>query len=666
MNLKDIDNMVVFLNKCNHHYHVMDNPIISDQEYDQLFASLKEFEEKNPDLVRFDSPTQRVGDKPLEKFKNIQHKIPMLSLGNIFNNSDLTNFITSIGLKIPEPVEFDVELKLDGLAVSLVYEYGVFKQASTRGDGEFGEDVTENVKTISNVPLLLARTDLPRLEVRGEVLMPRAGFNKINRFLVDNGEKPYANPRNAAAGSLRQLDPRNTAMRPLAFYAYNLAFGADELGIETVSESLVWLNTLGFNVPIENCTLSDVDEIEMFYQKIISIRDQLEFDIDGVVIKVNRFDHQEALGFLSREPRWACAYKFPAQAALTTVEQIDWAVGRTSVLTPIARLKPVSVGGVVVSNATLHNIGEIRRLGIRVGDTVSVVRSGDVIPKIEKVWLEFRPSDSTEDICVVKQCPACQSDVLLPDGEVIARCSGGIKCPAQKIEAVRHFVSRKAMNIEGLGDKWVEALLRQNLINDFSDIYKLKNHQEVLFEIEKLGEKSVNKLLSAIEDSKNTQLHRFIYSLGIRNVGETTAKALANKFKTLDALMSATLSDLTTMNDIGAITAESIFSFFGDFSNKALIDRIINEGINWPAIQDQDHLPLVGETWVITGTLLNLTREDAALKLQNLGAKVSGSVSAKTNCVVAGEKAGSKKDKALQLKIKIMDEKQFLEFLSQN
>jgi DNA ligase (NAD+) len=664
--LTQMRTLIQVLAKHNHAYYVMDNPTIADAEYDQIFHQLKDLEQQYPDLVQTDSPTQKVGGEALSKFESITHAVPMLSLGNVFTFAELQAFDQRIQERLPnQQVQYDVELKLDGLAISLWYEYGVLVRGVTRGDGETGEDITQNVKTIRNLPLQLSGENIPELlEVRGEVLMPKSGFEKLNRDAEAKGEKTFANPRNAAAGSLRQLDPKIAASRPLAFCAYGIAQCVPQHGLNSMHQSLHWLTQLGFEIAEKQWLVNSIAEVEQCYQQIMHIRPNLSVEIDGMVVKVDDLQQQKQLGFLSREPRWATAYKFPAQAALTTVENIEWQVGRTGTLTPVARLKPVFVGGVTVSNVTLHNIGEIHRLDVRIGDTVSVYRTGDVIPKVEKVWLEFRPKN-TQDMQLPIQCPVCESPVVMPEGEALARCAGGLYCSAQRIEAIRHFVARKAMDIEGLGDRWVESLLHLNLLDNVADIYHLHEHRETLLTIEKMGEKSVHNLLAAIEQSKETQLHRFIYALGIRGVGETTAKMLAQTFQNLTALMQADLEQLKKTPDVGDITAEWIYDFFRAEHNMEVIQRLLDAGVKWEAPKAPTRQPLNGESWVVTGTLTSMGRDEATQKLQALGARVSGSVSAKTKCVVAGEKAGSKLDKAEKLGVAVMDETQFLMMLEQ-
>ncbi|MDC4482571.1 NAD-dependent DNA ligase LigA [Acinetobacter baumannii] len=665
--IEQMRQLIQLIAKHNHAYYVMDQPTISDSEYDHLFHQLKALEEQYPELVQADSPTTKVGGQALSKFESVTHVVPMLSLGNVFNQEDLFAFARRVEERLPnQKVQYEVELKLDGLAISLWYENGILVRGVTRGDGETGEDITQNVKTIRNLPKVLhsEKYEIPRLlEVRGEVLMPKSGFEKLNADQEAKGEKTFANPRNAAAGSLRQLDPNIAAARPLAFYAYGIAQCEPNHGLTTMHDSLQWLTELGFQIAERQYLCNSIQEVQQRYEQIQQERPNLQVEIDGMVVKVDDLKQQQQLGFLSREPRWATAYKFPAQAALTTVEQIDWQVGRTGTLTPVARLNPVFVGGVTVSNVTLHNIGEIHRLDVRIGDTVSVYRTGDVIPKVEKVWPEFRPAEA-EVVHLPESCPVCASPVVMPEGEALARCSGGLYCAAQRIEAIRHFVSRKAMDIEGLGDRWVESLLRLDLLKDVADIYHLHEHRETLLGIEKMGEKSVQNLIDAIEASKKTTLARFIYALGIRGVGETTARMLANTFQTLEALKAANVEALKKTPDVGDITAEWIADFFLAPHNIEVLDRLIAAGIHWDAPTAPTRQPLNGESWVLTGTLEQMTRDQATQMLQALGARVSGSVSSKTKCVVAGEKAGSKLEKAAKLGIPVMNETDFLSLMA--
>ena len=666
--IEQMRQLIQLIAKHNHAYYVMDQPSISDSEYDHLFHQLKALEQQHPECIQADTPTNKVGGQALSKFESVTHAVPMLSLGNVFNQEDLFAFARRIDERLPnQKVQYDVELKLDGLAISLWYENGVLIRGVTRGDGETGEDITQNVKTIRNLPKVLSSQHqaIPEfLEVRGEVLMPKQGFEKLNADQEAKGEKTFANPRNAAAGSLRQLDPNIAASRPLAFYAYGIAQCVPNHGLETMHDSLHWLTKFGFEIAERQFLCASIEEVQQRYEQIQQERPDLKVEIDGMVIKVDSLKQQQQLGFLSREPRWATAYKFPAVAALTTVDQIDWQVGRTGTLTPVARLNPVFVGGVTVSNVTLHNIGEIHRLDVRVGDTVSVYRTGDVIPKVEKVWAEFRPADA-EMVHLPTNCPVCDSPVVMPEGEALARCSGGLYCAAQRIEAIRHFVSRKALDIEGLGDRWVESLLHLDLLKDVADIYHLHEHRDTLLTIEKMGEKSVQNLIDAIEASKKTTLARFIYGLGIRGVGETTARMLANTFQTLDALKAADVEALKKTPDVGDITAEWIADFFQAPHNIEVLDRLLAAGIHWDAPTAPTRQPLNGESWVVTGTLETMGRDEATQKLQALGARVSGSVSSKTKCVVAGEKAGSKLGKAQKLDIRVMNEQEFLDFLAQ-
>ncbi|KAB0652600.1 NAD-dependent DNA ligase LigA [Acinetobacter bohemicus] len=660
--------LIQILAKHNHAYYVMDQPTIEDSEYDQLFHQLKALEQQYPECIQADTPTNKVGGKALPKFESITHVVPMLSLGNVFNQEDLFAFARRIEERLPnQKIQYDVELKFDGLAISLWYENGILVRGVTRGDGETGEDITQNVKTIRNLPKVLssAQVSVPALlEVRGEVLMPKAGFEKLNAENEAKGEKTFANPRNAAAGSLRQLDPAVAASRPLAFYAYGIAQCEPNHGLTSMSESLQWLTNFGFAVGERHFVCDSIQEVQEKYEQINAERPNLSVEIDGMVVKVDDLKQQQQLGFLSREPRWATAYKFPAVAALTTVENIDWQVGRTGTLTPVARLNPVAVGGVTVSNVTLHNIGEIHRLDVRVGDTVSVYRSGDVIPKVEKVWPEFRPDDTVE-VHLPENCPVCESPVVMPEGEALARCSGGLYCAAQRIEAIRHFVSRKALDIEGLGDRWVESLLHLDLLKNVADIYSLHEHREQLLTIEKMGEKSVQNLFDAIENSKKTTLAAFIYALGIRGVGETTARMLANTFQTLEALQNADIETLKKTPDVGDITAEWIIDFFQAPHNLEVVQRLLEAGIHWDAPIAPTRQPLNGESWVITGTLSQMGRDEATQMLQALGARVSGSISSKTKCLVAGEKAGSKLEKAEKLGVQVMNEQEFLNFVAQ-
>jgi DNA ligase (NAD+) len=650
----------------NYAYYVLDNPILEDSEYDQLRRSLLELEEQYPDLVQPDSPINQVGDMPLSAFTQVTHDIPMLSLGNVFDYDELHTFMRRVNDRLNDAQknpEYEMELKLDGLAVSLKYAYGQFTQAVTRGDGQTGEDITQNAKTIRNLPLwLTAASDIPLLEVRGEVLMPKAGFERLNRLAEEKGDKTFANPRNAAAGSLRQLDPAIAASRPLAFYCYSVNQGLPET-IDTQSAALAWLGDIGFSVSAVR-VVKNPREAQAYYESMIETRTKLPFEIDGMVIKVNNLALQQQLGFLSREPRWATAYKFPAETVMTRLNDIEWQVGRTGQITPVGKLEPVKVGGVTVSNVTLHNFGEIQRLDVRAGDMVSVHRAGDVIPKVTRVWTDQRPADS-EPVKLPSTCPVCDSPVVLPEGEALARCTGGLFCPAQQQEALIHFVSRRAMDIDGLGASWLISFFEHGLVKTVADIYQLHKHQDELITLEKLGEKSVQNILSAIETSKQTTLARFIYALGIRGVGETTAQNLAQQFGDLDSLMAANIDKLLQTPDVGAITAELTYKFFRAPHNIEVITALREAGVHWDKVEQvvSEGLPLDGQTWVITGALDSMARDEAKAKLQALGAKVSGSISAKTTALLAGDKAGSKLTKAEKLGVKVVGEEEFLTML---
>ncbi|WP_201530829.1 MULTISPECIES: NAD-dependent DNA ligase LigA [unclassified Psychrobacter] len=656
------------LKQHNYAYYVLDNPILEDSEYDQLRRSLLELEEQYPDLVQPDSPINQVGDMPLSAFTQVTHDIPMLSLGNVFEYDDLRDFMRRVNDRLSvaqQSPEYEMELKLDGLAVSLKYAYGKFVQAVTRGDGQTGEDITQNAKTIRNLPLWLADAiDIPLLEVRGEVLMPKAGFERLNRLAAEKEEKTFANPRNAAAGSLRQLDPSIAASRPLAFYCYSVNQGLPE-HIKTQSAALAWLKTIGFTVSAVEVA-QNPREAQVYYESVKETRGELPFEIDGMVIKVNSLALQQQLGFLSREPRWATAYKFPAETVMTRLHAIEWQVGRTGAITPVGKLEPVKVGGVTVSNVTLHNFGEIQRLDVRAGDMVSVHRAGDVIPKVTRVWTDQRPENS-EPVQLPSTCPVCDSPVVLPKDEALARCTGGLYCPAQQVEALIHFVSRRAMDIDGLGASWLISFFEHGLVKTVADIYQLHNHQEELITLEKLGKKSVQNILSAIEASKQTTLARFIYALGIRGVGETTAQNLAQQFGDLDSLMAADIEKLLQTPDVGAITAELAYKFFRAPHNIEVITALREAGVHWDKVEQvaSEGLPLDGQTWVITGALDSMARDEAKAKLQALGAKVSGSISAKTTALLAGDKAGSKMAKAEKLGVKVVGEEEFLSLVGE-
>lgn len=656
------------LKKHNHAYYVLDNPTICDGEYDSLKQRLAALEGEYVHLKQPDSPTDKVGDKPLPAFTQVMHDIAMLSLGNVFSFEELSAFVKRINDRLDtknQNPEFEMELKLDGLAVSLKYVNGIFYQAITRGDGRVGEDITHNVRTIRNLPLVLPSCkDIALLEVRGEVLMPKAGFEKLNRDSAQRGDRVFANPRNAAAGSLRQLNAAIAAARPLAFFGYSVNQGLPD-HITTQSGSLEYLTMLGFETA-PFATSATPKGVQDFYDGIAKTRADLPFEIDGVVVKVNSLALQNDLGFLSREPRWATAYKFTAESAVTRLVAVEWQVGRTGQLTPVGKLEPINVGGVTVSNVTLHNFGEIERLGLMVGDMVSVHRAGDVIPKLSGVLTELR-DDTASPIDLPKTCPVCNSKVVLPEGEALARCTGGLYCSAQSKEALVHFVSRRAMDIDGLGEQWLIKFFEMKLVCTVADIYILKDHQDHLMTLEGLGEKSVNNMLYAIEKSKNTTLPRFIFALGIRGVGETTALNLAQHFDDFEVMRKATIEQLLNVPDVGEITAQNIIEFFQSEHNAKVIDQLLSAGISWQSAGAQSvNAPLNGQTWVVTGTLSVMGRDEAKAHLQALGAKVSGSVSAKTSALLAGEKAGSKLDKAEQLGIKIVQENEFLTLLSEN
>ncbi len=657
--------LIEVLKRHNHAYYVMDAPTISDGEYDGLRRELMTLEEQYPDLIQPDSPINTVGGEPLPFFTQVAHEVPMLSLGNVFNADDMSGFLRRANERLGVVIdEYEMELKLDGLAVSLKYQCGQFIQAVTRGDGQVGEDITHNVRTIRNLPLTLAGCEqIKRLEIRGEVLMPKAGFEKLNRESTARGEKTFANPRNAAAGSLRQLNAAIAAARPLAFFGYSVNDGLPD-GITTQSGAMQWLGQLGFETaPFE--VAKSLDEIQAFYAHIIKTRSQLPFEIDGLVIKVNDLGLQARLGFLSREPRWATAYKFPAETVPTRLMGVEWQVGRTGTLTPVGKLEPVNVGGVTVSNVTLHNFGEIERLGVMIGDMVNVHRAGDVIPKVSGVITELRPSDAGL-ITLPSTCPVCQSPVALPDGEALARCTGGLYCAAQQQEALIHFVARRAMDIDGLGGQWLIKFFEMGLVRTVADIYKLHEQAEHLMTLEGLGDKSVTKMLAAIETSKQTTLPRFIFALGIRGVGESTALSLAQQFGDLQPIIDADLEALQAVPDIGEVTAQSIYDFFRAPHNIEVVQALIEAGVHWQAMDtpDASSLPLAGETWVVTGTLASMGRDEAKDKLIALGAKVAGSVSAKTTRLLAGEKAGSKLEKAQKLGVAVVLEDEFLALLT--
>lgn len=661
-----IEELSELLEEYNYQYYVLDDPSVPDSEYDRLFQQLQKLEQQNPELISPNSPTQKVGGVALTKFEQVTHQQPMLSLDNVFEQQALTDFMQRAQDRSADSeTAFCVEPKLDGLAASIIYENGALVQAATRGDGQTGENVTENVKTIANLPLKLRGENIPSLlEVRGEVFMLKAGFNKLNDGLIAAGEKPFVNPRNAAAGSLRQLDSKIAAKRPLAFYCYAVGVFEGDLA-DSQFERIQQLKGWGLPISDEVKRVVGADKCQDYYQAIQEKRPNLPYEIDGVVYKVDDISLQEKLGYVARAPRWATAYKFPAEEAVTLVENIEFQVGRTGAITPVAKLKPVFVGGVTVSNATLHNKDEIERLGILIGDHVVVRRAGDVIPQVARVLLDKRDSSNTREIEFPTVCPVCGSSVERIEGEAIIRCAGGLYCEAQRKEAIKHFASRKALDIDGLGNKLVELLVDQKMIQNPAQLFTLTVEQIAV--LPRMGQVSAKKLINSLQVSKKTTLARFLYSLGIREVGEATANNLANHYKTMTAIESATVEDLKKVSDVGEIVAKHIYYFFRQAHNIEVVTKLIEAGIHWPEIAEvkESELPLLGQTFVITGSFASMSRADIKNALQNLGAKVAGSVSKKTSTVIAGEAAGSKLTKAQDLGIKIMDETALRAFLEE-
>lgn len=653
----------------NYQYHVLDEPEIPDAEYDRLVRELQELEKNHPDLVTDDSPTQRVGAEPVKAFGTVQHVIPMLSLDNAFSEDELRAFhrrVTDrLKIDIDSDLSYAAEPKLDGVAVSLLYEGGTLRRGATRGDGTTGEDITHNVRTIDAVPLKLMGNKYPStLEVRGEVFMPREGFKKYNQEAEAKGERTFVNPRNAAAGSLRQLDPRLTAERPLDIYVYSVGVSDGGKLPDRQSEILDRLRDLGFKVCPEREVVKGIEGCLSFYRDIGAKRNTLSYDIDGVVYKVDRLDYQKTLGFVSRAPRWAIAHKFPAEEELTVVRAIEFQVGRTGALTPVARLEPVFVGGVTVSNATLHNMDEMNRKDVRVGDTVFVRRAGDVIPEVVKIVPDRRPKNARK-VRAPRKCPVCKSAVVREEGEAVLRCTGGLYCAAQRAEALKHFVSRRALDIDGLGSKLIEQLVAMDRIKTPADLYSLTKDE--LTQMERMGEKSAENLLAAIQKSKDTTLARFLYGLGIREVGEATAASLAHHFGNLKSILEAGEEDLQGVPDVGPVVASRIRAFFAEEHNQQVIDRLVDAGLSWKESASgasKVEGPLTGKTFVLTGTLPNLTRDEAKELIQAAGGKVTGSVSKNTDYVVYGDKAGSKLTKAQNLGIETIDEAQLQKFLS--
>jgi DNA ligase (NAD+) len=649
----------------NYRYYVLDDPEVSDAQYDRLLRELQEIEARFPDLVTPDSPTQRVGVTPVSEFGEVAHRLPMLSLENAFSDEDVADFDRRVRERIGVgTVDYAAEPKLDGLAVSLTFEDGRFIVGATRGDGAVGEDVTLNLRAVRAVPLQLRGEGYPRvLEVRGEVFMPLAGFKRFNAQAEARGERTYVNPRNAAAGSLRQLDPRLTAQRPLDIFFYGV--GSVEKGTLPLrhSEVLRALRGWGLKTSPEARVVQGLAGCLEYYADIGRRRATLGHQIDGVVYKVDDLSAQQRLGFVSRAPRWALAHKFPAEEETTVVRAIEFQVGRTGALTPVARLEPVFVGGVTVSNATLHNMDEVGRKDVRVGDTIVIRRAGDVIPEVVKVVLERRPPD-TEPVKLPSRCPECGSAVERVAEQAIARCTGGLFCPAQRKEALRHFVSRRALDIAGLGTSLIDQLVTTGMVKTPADLYSLE--LEPLAELERMGEKSAAKLLAALERSKKTTLPRFLHALGIRDVGEVTARALAVHFGDLDPLLAASARDIERVPDVGPVVAASVHRFFEQPHNREVIEALRQRGVHWPvmnrAAAAQDS-PFSGKTWVLTGTLSAMTREEAQEKIQALGGKVSGSVSKKTDYVIAGADAGSKLRKAQELGVTVLGEPEFVDLL---
>ncbi|WP_118785928.1 NAD-dependent DNA ligase LigA [Haemophilus haemolyticus] len=659
-----IDNLRKTLRQYEYEYHVLDNPTVPDSEYDRLFHQLKALELEHPEFLTSDSPTQRVGAKPLSGFSQIRHEIPMLSLDNAFSDEEFNAFVKRIEdrlIVLPKPLTFCCEPKLDGLAVSILYVNGVLTQAATRGDGTTGEDITANIRTIRNIPLQLLTDNPPaRLEVRGEVFMPHAGFERLNEYALEHGEKTFANPRNAAAGSLRQLDPNITSKRPLVLNAYGIGIAEGVELPNTHYARLQWLKSIGIPVNPEIRLCNGTNEVLDFYRDIQNKRSSLGYDIDGTVLKINDIALQNELGFISKAPRWAIAYKFPAQEELTVLNDVEFQVGRTGAITPVAKLEPVFVAGVTVSNATLHNGDEIERLNIAIGDTVVIRRAGDVIPQIIGVLHEHRP-DNAKPIIFPTNCPVCDSQIIRIEGEAAARCTGGLFCAAQRKEALKHFVSRKAMDIDGVGGKLIEQLVDRELVHTPADLFKLD--LTTLTRLERMGTKSAENALNSLEKAKSTTLARFIFALGIREVGEATALNLANHFKTLDALKAADLEQLQQVPDVGEVVANRIFVFWREAHNVAVVDDLIAQGVHWETVEVKEVSENLfkDKTVVLTGTLTQMGRNEAKALLQQLGAKVSGSVSSKTDFVIAGDSAGSKLTKAQELSITVLTEEEFLE-----
>ncbi|MFK7732390.1 MAG: NAD-dependent DNA ligase LigA [Pseudomonadales bacterium] len=662
-----VDELRKQLHQHNHLYYVLDAPDIPDAEYDRQLRELQNLEAQYPDLFDPNSPSQRVGSPILEKFTSVEHLVPMLSLDNVFSEEELIAFEQRLQERLDsqESINFTCEPKLDGIAVSLLYEKGNFVRAATRGDGRHGEDISANVRTIASVPLKLVGTFPHRLEVRGEIFMPLQGFHQFNKHAIDSGEKPFVNPRNAAAGSLRQLDSSLTAQRPLDMYCY--AIGLIEGGDQANSqfEALAYLKTLGFKINPEVRQASGAQQCFAYYQSLQARRDQLPYEIDGIVYKVDDVALQQTLGFVSRAPRWATAHKFPAQEEMTELLAVEFQVGRTGAVTPVARLEPVFVGGVTVSNASLHNMDEVERLDVRAGDTVVVRRAGDVIPQIVQV-VSAKRKKGARKVKAPTVCPECGSAVAREEDAAAYRCIGGLVCAAQRKQALKHFASRRAMDIDGLGDKLIEQMVDAEILHSASDLFSLQESQ--LLGLERMASKSANNVLQAIELSKKTTLGRFLYALGIREVGETTASTLATHFGKLDAIIAASEEQLLAVDDVGPVVARNILEFFANPENIRVMQELMDTGVRWDEheLATRVDLPLQGRTYVLTGSLEVMSRDQAKQKLQSLGAKVSGSVSAKTTAVIAGEKAGSKLIKAEKLGVEVFDEAQLIRLLAEH
>ena len=659
---KRLNDLRSALRQHNHSYHVLDAPTIADAEYDALFDELAALEKAHPDRITPDSPTQRVGGAPSSQFAEVVHEVPMLSLEKTNSEDGLRNWHRRCQGRLPAAAEFCCEPKIDGVAVALRYERGQLTQAATRGDGRSGEDITANVRTIAAVPLRLQGDNPPpRLEVRGEIYMAKAAFEQYNRRAKASGDRPLTNPRNGAAGSLRQLDPKTTAGRPLTMYCYSIGWVEGDWQPQTQAEALRKMAEWGLRTNREAQVVASIDECEAYLSSLASRRSQLDYEIDGAVIKVNDLGQQRQLGEATRRPRWAVAYKYPAEEASTRILDVAFQVGRTGAVTPVAKLEPVFVGGVTVSNATLHNMDEVARLGLHIGDRVMVRRAGDVIPQVAAVLEE---AENGKTIKLPGECPSCGNPVVRTEGESVARCSGTAgQCPAQRKEAVRHFASRLAMDIEGLGHKLIDQMVETGLVRTPADLYQLSAQD--IAALPRMGEKSADNVVAAIQASCKTTLNRFIFALGIRVAGESTAQTLAAHFGDLAPLRQAGIEELEALPDIGPIVAASIADYFRHPDNQAMVDALIAAGVHWPAAKQRSDAPLAGQTWVLTGTLASMTRSEAKQKLVELGAKAAGSVSRSTTHVVAGPGAGSKLAKAEALGIPVMDEAALLETLQQ-